>query len=823
MPYPNYTPQELVAINSYLQAEADLARDQRNLLQEINAELAGQINNVKAASKQYRILESISKKLQEDAEEMGNLTDKQLEKELAKAKSAYKELGNSAERLATQKGIVDLSREDLSLRTDLTNQELALLKAAQQNFLLEQESLIQINKRINFTKNLNKSIGLTGSILKSVSSLTDKLGLHGIDYIFEDAAQAAKDKAKALGVSDVKALGLVGKFKVMLSTIKPLTSGLMKAATDPLFLLTAQIALFKKIFDLNKDINKRQTEQQQSLGISADQSQRLAQSTFEYANATNDVFVTEKRLTEGRNKLNELLGTSVVYTNQSVEGFERLTHYYGVSEDSAAKLTELATQQGQSTKDILNSTIRVANEQKRQFGGTMSYQKVLQKVSSTGGEILTKFKGNTQELAKAVMNADRLGLNLEQVNKIGESLLDFESSIENELKAELLTGKQINLEKARAAALSGDLAKLTTEIASQTGGIANFQRMNVIQQKAYAEAFGMTAAEMGDMLRKREFENKLGADAKKSAEEQLKLAEKRGIKIEDSVRKELEAKSLADKQKYVFEKLAEVLGKLTSGPMQKFMSLLSKALGFVEKIFSFFGKMTGGPLGDALGAAIIGAPLLIGGVRMLTGGIKSMLLGARGSTIANPQYVYDVSGGGGGGVTDMLGGGKSIFSGRGKGLLRGGFGRGKNMTLARSLRGGMKGFGIGAAIGIGADLVAGQMEEGAAQDTVSGIGTTASWAGTGALIGSVIPGVGTAVGAVVGGLAGAMSSLFTAEENRIKREEARKKTEEDQNKRTNELLEQLALRPNVLNVGGKTIMEFNTAADQYGTRGSSFN
>jgi len=675
--------------------------------------------------------------------------------------------------------------------------------AAAREALDYQEQILA--EAIAYNATIEKRLGITGKLVGALGKIP------GIgQFIKADELETKLRSAAANGAGQFKIMGLAAK-----SAFGQITKGL----TDPLFLLTAQIALFKKIFDLNKDINERQTAQQRALGISADQSQRLAQSTFEYANATNDVFVTEKRITEGRNKLNELLGTSVVYTNQSVEGFERLTHYYGVSEDSAAKLTELATQQGQSTKDILNSTIRVANEQKRQFGGTMSYQKVLQKVSSTGGEILTKFKGNTQELAKAVMNADRLGLNLEQVNKIGESLLDFESSIENELKAELLTGKQINLERARAAALSGDLAKLTTEIANQTGGIANFQRMNVIQQKAYAEAFGMTAAEMGDMLRKREFENKLGADAKKSAEEQLKLAEKRGIKIEDSVRKELEAKSLADKQKYVFEKLAEVLGKLTSGPMQKFMSLLSKALGFVEKIFSFFGKMTGGPLGDALGAAIIGAPLLIGGVRMLTGGIKSMLLGARGSTIANPQYVFDVSSGGGG-VGDMFSGGKS--KGRYRDPKTGRFAK-RPPSRFGGLTKGLKGFGIGAAIGIGADLMASQMDEGGAKDTVEGIGTTASYAGTGALIGSVIPGVGTAVGAVVGGLAGAMTSLFTAEENRIKRQEAREKTEEDQNKRTNELLEQLAIRPNVLNVGGKTIMEFNTAADQYGTRGSSFN
>ncbi len=38
----------------------------------------------------------------------------------------------------------------------------------------------------------------------------------------------------------------------------------------------------------------------------------------------------------------------------------------------------------------------------------------------------------------------------------GESLLNFETSIENELKAELITGKQLNLERARAAALTGD-------------------------------------------------------------------------------------------------------------------------------------------------------------------------------------------------------------------------------------------------------------------------------------------------------------------------------------------------------------------------------
>jgi len=114
------------------------------------------------------------------------------------------------------------------------------------------------------------------------------------------------------------------------------------------------------------------------------------------------------------------------------------------------------------------------------------------------------------------------------------------------------------------------------------------------------------------------------------------------------------------------------------------------------------------------------------------------------------------------------------------------------------------------------------MEEGGAKDTVSGIGTVASYAGTGAMIGSIIPGVGTAIGAGVGAIAGAIKGLFDAETNKREREEKAKQQREDQQKKTNELLAQFLDRPVQLNVGGKTILDFNTASNLYGNQQSSF-
>lgn len=805
-------PQQQAAFNNELQETNDLLKDTTVIVDTLRNDFLGigsaievglkaKIKELKGDTKKVAqtISNDISKgfrKLRMDSTDLVDLTNKQLAGTIK-----IKDVNSAIETILSNHAALENSiKESISegLMSEIEGKD--LLKT----ILERKNTQLAIAKQLNNeAEKQEKSLGITYKIFDGISKIPILNSLIKVEKVKEAMEGAAANTNSAWGVFGK---GVSSSF-----------SQIGKSLKDPLIMLGLQVALFKKIFDLNKDINERQVGQQRSLGISYDQSAKLAQSTFEYANSTNDAFITEKRLTEGRTKLNELLGTSVVYTNQSVDGFERLTHYYGVSEESAARLTELATEHGESTKDVLNTTIRTANEQKRQFGGTISYQKVMQKVSATGGEILTKFKGNTQELTKAVMQADRLGLNLEQVNKIGDSLLDFESSIENELKAELLTGKAINLEKARAAALSGDLVALTSEVAKQTGGIAQFQKMNTIQQKAYAEAFGMTTAEMGDMLRKREFEAKLGADSKKSAEEQLKIAEKRGIKIDESIRKDLEAKTLADKQKYVFEKIAEVIGRITAGPMGKFIKLLEGALGFVEKIFSFFGKMTGGALGSALGTAIIGAPLLIAGVRMLAGGIKSTLLGKLGSSILNPMYTRD-AGAGGGGLTDMFSG-KGPF---GKIMNKGGFGRGKNMTLGKSLAKGAKGFGIGAAIGIGSDLIAGQMDEGAGKDAVSGVGTVASYAGTGAMIGSIIPGIGTAIGGAIGGIAGAITALFDAERNSRERDEKAKQQREEQTKRTNELLGQFIDRPIQLNVSGKTILDFNTASNLHGNQQSSF-
>ena len=81
---------------------------------------------------------------------------------------------------------------------------------------------------------------------------------------------------------------------------------------------------------------------------------------------------------------------------------------------------------------------------------------------------------------------------------ISSNLLNFHSSIEAELTAELFIGKQLNLEKARLAALTGDYKTLMEEINKNVGDFGDFTKLNVLQLDALAKSVGMTSDKLSD-------------------------------------------------------------------------------------------------------------------------------------------------------------------------------------------------------------------------------------------------------------------------------------------------------------------------------------
>jgi len=747
-----------------------------NSLDSISKLINNQLKDQGASARQVSEIKSIYNSLNKSNRELQYLNDRFYEGTL-KTKDISKQLSQ-------------LDRTEVAIRRQINiayesgNKSLAAKFEKELRILnLERKEAEELKKQNEY---VDKRVGLTGKLLTGL----EKIPILGDAIDFEEINTSMRN---AVGNTNVFGAGL-----------KTAGNQLKEGLKDPLVQFALITAFYTKIIKSAYEFDELNTKTGRTLGVSKEEAKGIYDSAYKYSTTAHDSFVTATRLVEAQTSLNKALGTAINLGEKNAEGFARLTHYYGLSEDSAARLSESAAEQGKTSLDILKTTAKTYNAQQKQFGGTISLNKVLDKVANVSDDIYIRFKGNTQAIAEAVMQSDRLGLSLEQASQIGEGLLNFESSIENELKAELLTGKAINLEKAREYALAGDTANLTKEVVKQVGNIHQFEKMNVIQRKAYAEAFGMSVQDMAKMLRKQEFEAKLAGSTAKSAKEKLEYAEKHGIAIDDALRAEYEQKSLADEQHEVFKKLNEVLGKIMQGPMSKFVHMLEGVLHKVNNIFEAFGKFTGGTLGSALGTAILAAPLLIGGVRLLAGGIRAMFLGSRGASIANPTYSYvvnNVGGAMGGGGMMGMGGAASQFAG-------GSFSKGK---LMRGRMMGMKGFGVGMGVSLASSLVSSQMDEGGAKDTVEGVGTVASYAGTGALIGSFVPVIGNIAGGIIGGAIGLFKTMYDSNEKSKERDEARAKANEESQKRANDLLEQLSVRPIQLGMNADTLQKWSTA------------
>ena len=103
-------------------------------------------------------------------------------------------------------------------------------------------------------------------------------------------------------------------------------------------------------------------------------------------------------------------------------------------------------------------------------------------------------------MAGAAIQARRLGVSLSTTAKISNSLLDFQSSIEKELEASLLIGRQLNFNKARELAFTGDIEGATQSVVKQLGGRAEFEKLNVFAKRALAESIGVDVGELSRLV-----------------------------------------------------------------------------------------------------------------------------------------------------------------------------------------------------------------------------------------------------------------------------------------------------------------------------------
>ena len=446
------------------------------------------------------------------------------------SKDILKVITKGAGKLVQSLGI---DEKAVARRKEINDQTIKLLSNEDQRSKLkadeiqELESTIKLNNAIgDIEKEILTELETGGVSQMNQQDVINSLKEKGLDVSKLTADQITFMEKQAKRIAGATEL-MDENFQKAYSEVAQITSGLddmiSKAETFGAILTNSKLtslalrgavlgvagAFAKDVFDSAKEVR-------QELGLSVADSAKFG---FQITRNAKLLGILGGNAEEVKNFSVEIaneFGNIGNLTDDVLKQFVDLSAATGLTGQNAAKLANsIMSIQGGTLETSLN-TIKVFENLARAEG--VSSKIILEDLAEDADKFAEFAKDGGKNLAEAAIAARKLGMNLSTVAGIADKLLEFETSIENQMQAQVLLGRSINLDKARELALSGNLKGLAEEVKNQVGSQAEFEAMNVIQRRALAEALGTNVADLGRMVRGEDTSAQL-AEKRAAAEE----------------------------------------------------------------------------------------------------------------------------------------------------------------------------------------------------------------------------------------------------------------------------------------------------------------
>lgn len=403
---------------------------------------------------------------------IGDTLKKDFVAELEKVGDLTKEQKNNLAG-SYSKGFKEASKAVESVAVALAKQKTGTLKLSEIQKL--QNKLTEIKAKKQLVLNQAELYGVQLSEEK-LKALNDE-----IEALEKGTKQLEKNQTKFGGLAALAS----EKFKQLKLNAKDLASVVLKFAVDKLKEFDTEVANIQKGFAVTKT---------EAIQIN----QQLARTALE----ARTLGVNLETVTKATNDLNNALGgTANLFTTDIRNGVAFAEERLGLSAEAASNLAMEAINSGKAFNDVVAENEAAFKSVKATTGVALNFKQTLEEANKISGALRLTLERTPGGLVEAVAQAKSLGVEMDAILGTQKALLDFETSIAAELKAESLINRDLNLERARLFALNRDIAGLTQEIASQFGSIEEFQNLNAIQQEAFAAALGMTTDQLADQLR----------------------------------------------------------------------------------------------------------------------------------------------------------------------------------------------------------------------------------------------------------------------------------------------------------------------------------
>jgi len=538
--------------------------------------------------------------------------NKSLEREVSLTKSiladvqSSEDIEKSLEKL--ERGRARILKTNYGVNQKMKNDLLTANKIAQDGLKVEQKKFEILNRVSKITNSV--ADGITNGIdnLKSEIEQIPILGKFFSKLIPSDMLNAQIGKMSAgftrgFGIMFKRGLsqgkGFMASFSGgMKAGFGQVSKALGPLLANPIGLAVAAIALiagagllaFYKVSKAAKDFRNEtgllnsQTEDLESKFAAVAKNTAVIGGNIEDASKAASTFSNQFT---GTQEASKAVLTSMVAMEKS----------FGVSAESQAKVNEqfqlMSGASAATAQNMIQTTIAAAE------AAGVAPAAVMKDIAENAEVGLMHFRGSTKALAKAAIEARKMGTTVGETAKVAEGLLDFESSITKELELGAMLGTRVNFNKARALAFEGKTVEAQKAVNAEVSKLGDINKMNMYQKKALADATGM---DLKSLIKQQEIAKKFKNidDEKLAAANALLDA---GMKIGDIGDKDLERKAIEmgnqKKMQSEFDNMGNSLKAMGNNLLMAFMPIGKLIMGVLGPII---GYITGvwAPIGRAI-------------------------------------------------------------------------------------------------------------------------------------------------------------------------------------------------------------------------------
>ena len=469
-------------------------------------------------------------------------------------------------------------------------------KILQEGLATELKTVDAISAADNAQKNLVDSIsgtldGITNTLgeIPIIGGALSSLASGPIENIKEGITLAGQQFVVGFAKNMKAGMSGFAAMKASLASLKPLMMTLFNPVTIGIVALVAVLALaFKGFAALDSAASSFRKEtgllNSQTKGLS-DNIASVTMQTAALGASAEDVAQAAAAFT------NEFEGV-VQPSKETLANIVALEKNFGVAAEGAVKVNKIFQSIGGLSEQASQALVSQTVEAAKLVG--VAPDRVIKDLADNAETAAMFFQGSVGDLAKAAVEAARLGTSITQAAKVAEGLLDFENSITAELEASAMLGQSINFNKARELAAQGDILGAQQATLSELEKKVDLDNLNFFQLQSIAKASGMEVSELQNQLNLRKQFGPLN-DAQKAALEQLKSA---GNDITDISKEQLEAETAkVIEQREIQSQLDDIKNKFGAVGTQltlafaPLMESIIPALEVVADTLSYFGTL----------------------------------------------------------------------------------------------------------------------------------------------------------------------------------------------------------------------------------------